>query len=147
MGLLEYISLIDFLATSATISTVLQFLTGLFINMQEIHKKEVNWRHLGTAVYFWFSVDARWTFWLVVAGISTTFGAAVPTGYNIGVINAPANFIKIWCNETLFETYGSILSEDSLNTFWAAVVSIFLVGGVIGSLGGAWVADKLGRTV
>ncbi|XP_055602382.1 solute carrier family 2, facilitated glucose transporter member 3 isoform X2 [Uranotaenia lowii] len=89
--------------------------------------------------------DARWTFWLVVAGISTTFGAAVPTGYNIGVINAPANFIKIWCNETLFETYGSILSEDSLNTFWAAVVSIFLVGGVIGSLGGAWVADKLGR--
>ncbi|XP_055602389.1 uncharacterized protein LOC129751109 isoform X8 [Uranotaenia lowii] len=35
--------------------------------------------------------DARWTFWLVVAGISTTFGAAVPTGYNIGVINAPAN--------------------------------------------------------
>ncbi|XP_055602388.1 uncharacterized protein LOC129751109 isoform X7 [Uranotaenia lowii] len=91
MGLLEYISLIDFLATSATISTVLQFLTGLFINMQEIHKKEVNWRHLGTAVYFWFSVDARWTFWLVVAGISTTFGAAVPTGYNIGVINAPAN--------------------------------------------------------
>lgn len=34
-----------------------------------------------------------------------------------------------------------------METFWAAVVSIFLVGGIIGSLGGAWVADKMGRCV
>lgn len=91
------------------------------------------------------SLEGRWTFWLLVAGISTTFGAAIPTGYNIGVINAPANFIKEWCNETIFESYGSVLSATSLNTFWSTVVSIFLIGGVIGSLGGAWVADKLGR--
>ncbi|XP_055602391.1 sugar transporter SWEET1 isoform X10 [Uranotaenia lowii] len=39
MGLLEYISLIDFLATSATISTVLQFLTGLLICRKYIRKK------------------------------------------------------------------------------------------------------------
>uniref|UniRef100_A0A182JY07 Major facilitator superfamily (MFS) profile domain-containing protein n=1 Tax=Anopheles christyi TaxID=43041 RepID=A0A182JY07_9DIPT len=89
--------------------------------------------------------ETRWTFWLITAGISTTFGAAVPTGYNIGVINAPANFIKSWCNETIFETYGTVFSEGSLETFWSAVVSIFLIGGVIGSLGGAWVADRLGR--
>ncbi|XP_065081977.1 solute carrier family 2, facilitated glucose transporter member 1-like isoform X2 [Ochlerotatus camptorhynchus] len=89
--------------------------------------------------------EAKWTFWLLTAGISTTFGAAIPTGYNIGVINAPANFIKEWCNETIFETYGTVLSVGALDTFWAVVVSIFLIGGVIGSLGGAWVADKLGR--
>ncbi|XP_058125663.1 solute carrier family 2, facilitated glucose transporter member 3-like [Anopheles ziemanni] len=89
--------------------------------------------------------DSRWTFWLITAGIATTFGAAVPTGYNIGVINAPANFIKSWCNETIYETYGTVFTEGNLETFWSAVVSIFLIGGVIGSLGGAWVADRLGR--
>uniref|UniRef100_A0A904A6T0 Major facilitator superfamily (MFS) profile domain-containing protein n=1 Tax=Anopheles quadriannulatus TaxID=34691 RepID=A0A904A6T0_ANOQN len=89
--------------------------------------------------------ETRWTFWLITAGLSTTFGAAVPTGYNIGVINAPANFIKSWCNDTIYETYESVFSEGNLETFWSAVVSIFLVGGVIGSLGGAWVADRLGR--
>uniref|UniRef100_A0A182FCV6 Major facilitator superfamily (MFS) profile domain-containing protein n=1 Tax=Anopheles albimanus TaxID=7167 RepID=A0A182FCV6_ANOAL len=89
--------------------------------------------------------ETRWTFWLITVGISTTFGAAVPTGYNIGVINAPANVIKSWCNETIYETYGTVFSEGNLETFWSAVVSIFLVGGVIGSLGGAWVADRLGR--
>ncbi|XP_058829585.1 solute carrier family 2, facilitated glucose transporter member 3 isoform X2 [Topomyia yanbarensis] len=89
--------------------------------------------------------EAKWTFWLLTAGISTTFGAAIPTGYNIGVINAPADFIKEWCNETIYETYGTVLSSDALDTFWAIVVSIFLIGGVVGSLGGAWVTDKLGR--
>lgn len=89
--------------------------------------------------------EPSWTFWLITAGICTTFGAAIPTGYNIGVINAPAAYIKEWCNQTLYETYGMVLSETSLETFWATVVSIFLVGGIVGSLGGAWVADKLGR--
>ncbi|XP_049295285.1 solute carrier family 2, facilitated glucose transporter member 3-like isoform X1 [Anopheles funestus] len=89
--------------------------------------------------------ETRWTFWLITTGISTTFGAAVPTGYNIGVINAPANFIKSWCNDTIYETYGTVFTEGNLETFWSAVVSIFLIGGVIGSLGGAWVADRLGR--
>lgn len=54
-------------------------------------------------------------------------------------------YIKEWCNETIFETYGTVLTEGELDTFWAVVVSIFLIGGVIGSLGGAWLADKLGR--
>uniref|UniRef100_A0A182LW89 Major facilitator superfamily (MFS) profile domain-containing protein n=1 Tax=Anopheles culicifacies TaxID=139723 RepID=A0A182LW89_9DIPT len=89
--------------------------------------------------------ETRWTFWLITTGISTTFGAAVPTGYNIGVINAPANYIKSWCNDTIYETYGTVFTEGNLETFWSAVVSIFLIGGVIGSLGGAWVADRLGR--
>ncbi|XP_055629802.1 solute carrier family 2, facilitated glucose transporter member 1-like isoform X2 [Toxorhynchites rutilus septentrionalis] len=89
--------------------------------------------------------EARWTFWLITAGICTTFGAAIPTGYNIGVINAPANLIKEWCNDTIYEAYGITFNENSLDTFWATVVSVFLVGGMIGSLGGAWFADKLGR--
>lgn len=32
-----------------------------------------------------------------------------------------------------------------MNFLWPAVVSIFLVGGTIGSLTGSWLADKVGR--
>jgi MFS transporter, SP family, solute carrier family 2 (facilitated glucose transporter), member 3 len=53
--------------------------------------------------------------------------------------------MKQWCNETLFDGYGTILTEVGLETLWSCVVSIFLIGGIIGSLGGAWVADRLGR--
>lgn len=32
-----------------------------------------------------------------------------------------------------------------MDVLWSAIVSIFIVGGVIGSLGGSYLADKLGR--
>jgi MFS transporter, SP family, solute carrier family 2 (facilitated glucose transporter), member 3 len=53
--------------------------------------------------------------------------------------------MKQWCNETLLENYDWQLTDVGLETLWSSVVSIFLVGGVIGSLGGAWLADRLGR--
>jgi len=88
---------------------------------------------------------AKWTPLLITTGITTTLGASIPCGYNIGVVNAPAKFIKSWCNETIYEEYSLALSEDELDFLWATIVSIFLIGGAIGSLGGAWVSNKLGR--
>lgn len=66
-------------------------------------------------------------------------------GYNMGVINSPAEFMKKWCNETLYERYDVSLAFEELQTLWSAVVSIFLIGGCLGSLAGAWVADRFGR--
>lgn len=40
-----------------------------------------------------------------------------------------------------------MLSVGLLEILWASVVSIFLLGGAIGALCGAWVADKFGRYV
>lgn len=54
-------------------------------------------------------------------------------------------FIKPWCNETIFSAYNATLTIEDLEIVWASVVSIYLVGGVIGSLIGAWIADKWGR--
>ncbi|XP_054739317.1 solute carrier family 2, facilitated glucose transporter member 3 [Anastrepha obliqua] len=87
----------------------------------------------------------QWNALLALVGFATTLGAAVPVGYCIGVINAPATIITAWCNETLHERYGANLSASGLDWLWSTVVSIFLIGGAIGSLGGANAANKFGR--
>lgn len=55
--------------------------------------------------------------------------------------------MRVWCNETLISQYDVHLTVEELEVLWATVVSIFLVGGAIGSLGGAWIADKYGRYI
>lgn len=89
--------------------------------------------------------SSRWTFWLLVAGIVTTIGASLPVGYNIGVINAPADIIKAFLNKCIVSRYGTALTHGQLNILWSTVVSVFLVGGVTGSLTGSWLADRIGR--
>lgn len=77
--------------------------------------------------------------------VTTTLGVSIPVGINIGVINAPSGYIKSWINDTVFDRYEVSLSPGGLDMFLSVVVSIFLIGGVIGSLSGAVIADKLGR--
>lgn len=36
------------------------------------------------------SIPNGWSRFLVLAGISTTIGLSLPVGYNIGVVNSPA---------------------------------------------------------
>uniref|UniRef100_A0A1A9ZCA7 Major facilitator superfamily (MFS) profile domain-containing protein n=1 Tax=Glossina pallidipes TaxID=7398 RepID=A0A1A9ZCA7_GLOPL len=53
--------------------------------------------------------------------------------------------IKSWCNDVIDQRYNVQLSASNLEILWASIVSVFLIGGAIGSLGGAWVANKFGR--
>lgn len=50
-----------------------------------------------------------------------------------------------FCNVTIQQRYDTTVSVEVLDIIWATVVSIFLVGGVTGSLSSSWLADKLGR--
>lgn len=77
--------------------------------------------------------------------MTTTLGVSIPVGINIGVINAPSVYIKSWINDTIYERYGVVLSSSGLDMLFSIVVSIFLIGGGIGSLSGAIIADKFGR--
>lgn len=86
-----------------------------------------------------------WGKLLILIGFAATFGAAVPVGYCIGGINSPAQHIKNWCNQTLIDSYNLDITERGIEILFSAIVSIFLVGGAIGSLGGACAADKFGR--
>lgn len=53
--------------------------------------------------------------------------------------------MRSWCNQTLIERYDWHLGEMGNNILWSTIVSIFLVGGAIGSLTGAKVANRFGR--
>lgn len=64
---------------------------------------------------------------------------------NIGVINAPADILKSWINATYSERYDLTLNEYSIDLIWSFVVSIFLVGGAIGSFAGSFIANRYGR--
>ncbi|KAK5645016.1 hypothetical protein RI129_006316 [Pyrocoelia pectoralis] len=87
----------------------------------------------------------KWTPLLVLVATSVTIGLYVPVGYNIGVVNSPAEIIKKFCNESIYERYDRSLTDGQLRILWSSVVSIFLVGGTIGSLTGSWLADYVGR--
>ncbi|PZC84700.1 hypothetical protein B5X24_HaOG204248 [Helicoverpa armigera] len=86
-----------------------------------------------------------WSLYLVLAGIVTTLGSSLPVGYNIGVVNTPAEVIKKFCNESFISRYDVVLDEKWLNVLWSSVVSIFIVGGCTGSILGAVLANSLGR--
>lgn len=89
--------------------------------------------------------SSRWTPLLALAGATCCLGSAVPAGYNIGVINNPAELIQNFCNESIAEKYDKLMTHDEIKALWAAIVSIFLIGGVTGSLAASWLADKFGR--
>ncbi|XP_013180702.1 PREDICTED: solute carrier family 2, facilitated glucose transporter member 3-like isoform X1 [Papilio xuthus] len=88
---------------------------------------------------------AGWSFFLVLAGVVTTIGLSLPVGYNIGVVNTPAEILKTFCNESFVSRYNLPLDEAWLNILWSSVVSAFIVGGCTGSILGSVLADKLGR--
>ncbi|XP_017077537.2 solute carrier family 2, facilitated glucose transporter member 3 [Drosophila eugracilis] len=87
----------------------------------------------------------QWSWSLKLAAIGSSLGSAVPVGYCTGVMNSPAELMRSWCNETLIARYDLNLGESGLELLWSALVSIFLVGGAIGSMTGATMANRFGR--
>nr|XP_033334637.1 solute carrier family 2, facilitated glucose transporter member 1-like isoform X1 [Megalopta genalis] len=91
------------------------------------------------------SDSGGWTMILTLAGITCCLGSAVPTGFNIGVVNNAASLIEQFCNKSIKERYEVDISENSLKIIWSTIVSIFLIGGVTGSFIASWLADRYGR--
>jgi MFS transporter, SP family, solute carrier family 2 (facilitated glucose transporter), member 3 len=102
-------------------------------------------KFLQNKITFFYTQTRGWNKVLLLTGLATTIGSANVAGYNIGVINAPSSYMKAWMNETLISNYNVELSVSSIELLWSFVVSIFLIGGAIGSLGGSYVADRIGR--
>ncbi|XP_049867477.1 solute carrier family 2, facilitated glucose transporter member 3-like isoform X2 [Pectinophora gossypiella] len=88
---------------------------------------------------------SSWSLYLVLCGVATTLGSSLPVGYNIGVVNTPAEVIKRFCNESISSRYDVQITEGWLNVLWSCIVSIFIVGGCTGSVLGAVLAKTLGR--
>ncbi|KAM3621970.1 uncharacterized protein V6R79_018409 [Siganus canaliculatus] len=66
-------------------------------------------------------------------------------GYNTGVINAPQKTIEKFINETWFERYKDPITKNSLTAIWSIAVSIFSVGGILGSFSVGLFVNRFGR--
>ncbi|XP_069476003.1 solute carrier family 2, facilitated glucose transporter member 9-like isoform X2 [Ambystoma mexicanum] len=66
-------------------------------------------------------------------------------GFQISVLNSPSPFIKRFINETWTGRYAAPISHRSLTLIWACIVSIFCLGGVIGSLASEYLIRKNGK--
>lgn len=86
-----------------------------------------------------------WTLFLILAAATCGIGSAIPAGMNIAVINNSATILKNFCNESIKKEYNIDLSDRQLTFVWSCVVSVFLAGGVTGSIITSWIADKYGR--
>ncbi|XP_008067144.1 solute carrier family 2, facilitated glucose transporter member 7 [Carlito syrichta] len=82
---------------------------------------------------------------LVLATLSAAFGSAFQYGYNIAVVNTPHKVLKSFYNETYFERHATFMDEKAMLLLWSCTVSMFPLGGLLGSLVVGPLVDRCGR--
>ena len=87
------------------------------------------------------------TMWLVLAVMATVLGSPTQFGYNMGVINAPEATIRDFYKSVYMQGKGEKLTEADMNFIWSCTVSVYAVGGMIGSASAGFFANLLGRSV
>uniref|UniRef100_A0A8D0DDG3 Solute carrier family 2 member 1 n=1 Tax=Sander lucioperca TaxID=283035 RepID=A0A8D0DDG3_SANLU len=88
--------------------------------------------------------QTRITFPLMLS-VGTAVIGSLQFGYNTGVINAPQKIIEKFINETYFERYQEPISKTTLTAIWSVAVSIFSVGGIVGSFSVGLFVNRFGR--
>ena len=83
--------------------------------------------------------------WFLVMSIVGAALGMFQYGYNIGSVNAPEEELKQFLNSSIIHRHNVQLSEEWIKTCFSAIVSIFVIGGMIGSLSGSFLANKFGR--
>uniref|UniRef100_A0A8C9EMT5 Major facilitator superfamily (MFS) profile domain-containing protein n=1 Tax=Pavo cristatus TaxID=9049 RepID=A0A8C9EMT5_PAVCR len=76
-----------------------------------------------------------------VLGIGGTF----QYGLQISIINSPAEYIKSFIRETWLKRYGSSPSEEIITLMWSFIVSIYTIGGLLGSVCVRYMSVTFGR--
>ncbi|XP_036958852.1 solute carrier family 2 member 15b [Acanthopagrus latus] len=71
---------------------------------------------------------------LLAVAFLASFGSSMLYGFNLAVVNSPAQYIKDFYNETLVESYDFTPDEELLTVLYSLTVSIFAVGGMTGAL-------------
>ncbi|KAM8880431.1 solute carrier family 2 member 15b isoform 1-T1 [Spinachia spinachia] len=82
---------------------------------------------------------------LLAVAFLSSFGSSMLYGYNLAVVNSPAQYIKDFYNETMVERYDWIPGEELLTVFYSLTVSIFAIGGMTGALLVGRLVTKYGR--
>ncbi|XP_047435440.1 solute carrier family 2 member 15b [Mugil cephalus] len=82
---------------------------------------------------------------LLAVAFLASFGSSMLYGYNLAVVNSPAQYIKSFYNETMAENYDWIPDEGHLTILYSLTVSVFAIGGMFGSLLVGRLVTKYGR--
>ncbi|NXO11741.1 GTR9 protein, partial [Oriolus oriolus] len=85
------------------------------------------------------------TFPLLSVTLLVSFGSSMLYGYNLAVVNSPAEHIKAFYNATWSQRYGHGLAHGPLTLLYALTVSIFALGGLVGSLLVGMLVERYGR--
>ncbi|XP_071419585.1 solute carrier family 2, facilitated glucose transporter member 9-like isoform X1 [Pithys albifrons albifrons] len=79
-------------------------------------------------------ITGHLTFSLLSVTLLVSFGSSMLYGYNLAVVNSPAVHIKAFYNATWSQRYGHELGPGPLTLLYSLTVSIFALGGLVGSL-------------
>uniref|UniRef100_A0A8C5NY59 Solute carrier family 2 (facilitated glucose transporter), member 9 n=1 Tax=Jaculus jaculus TaxID=51337 RepID=A0A8C5NY59_JACJA len=90
--------------------------------------------------------SSDWSCSLVVASLVGAFGSSFLYGYSLSVVNAPTPYIKAFYNETWKRRHGHPIHSDTLTLLWSVTVSIFAIGGLVGTLMVKMIGKFLGRS-
>ncbi|NXX81707.1 GTR9 protein, partial [Urocolius indicus] len=82
---------------------------------------------------------------LLSVTLLVSFGSSMLYGYNLAVVNSPAVDIKAFYNATWSRRYGHGLSPSLLTLLYSLTVSIFALGGLVGSLHVGVLVERYGR--
>ncbi|NXG68006.1 GTR9 protein, partial [Baryphthengus martii] len=85
------------------------------------------------------------TFPLLSVTLLVSFGSSMLYGYNLAVVNSPAEHIKTFYNATWSQRYGHGLAPGPLTLLYSLTVSIFALGGLVGSLLVGVLVERYGR--
>ncbi|XP_048362111.1 solute carrier family 2, facilitated glucose transporter member 9-like [Sphaerodactylus townsendi] len=85
------------------------------------------------------------TFPLMAATLLSSFGSSMLYGYNLAVVNSPATHIKAFYNATWSQRYGQGLTQGTLTLMYSLTVSVFALGGLVGSFPVGMLVTRYGR--
>ncbi|XP_027699773.1 solute carrier family 2, facilitated glucose transporter member 5 isoform X2 [Vombatus ursinus] len=87
----------------------------------------------------------RFTLILGLVTLVATFGSSFQYGYNVAVVNSPSEIMQNFYNETYYKRNSEYMSSTAVTLLWSVTVSMFPLGGFIGSLMVAPMVNKCGR--
>ncbi|KAF4118680.1 solute carrier family 2 member 15b isoform X3 [Onychostoma macrolepis] len=82
---------------------------------------------------------------LLAVAFLSSFGSSMLYGYNLAVVNSPAEYIKDFYNQTIVRRNGSGVDKETLTLIYSVTVSIFAIGGLVGSLTVGIQVTRFGR--
>uniref|UniRef100_K7F6Z3 Major facilitator superfamily (MFS) profile domain-containing protein n=1 Tax=Pelodiscus sinensis TaxID=13735 RepID=K7F6Z3_PELSI len=72
-------------------------------------------------------------------------GGSFLPGFHMSVISYSSMHIKRFINKTWLERHGFPLHQETITLLWSLIVSIYFVGGLLGSLCSGYLSEKYGK--